>query len=101
LIFYTILLRIFCQNAVAVAEKLAIIFIILNNQAFGMIKHRYKQTGTEKLEFMLPSVDFSQIAKGIGANGYIIHNCQDLKNLDYEAIYNNSKPTTNCIGCGN
>jgi acetolactate synthase-1/2/3 large subunit len=81
------------ELAVAVAEKLPIIFIILNDRSFGMVKHRHKQTGTEKLEFILPSVDFSQIAKGMGANGYIIHNGQDLKNLDYEAIYNDSKPT--------
>lgn len=81
------------ELAVAVTEKLPIIFVILNDQSYGMVKHRHKQTGTELLEFGLPLVDFSQIAKAMGANGYIIHNSQDLKAIDYKAIYSNSKPT--------
>ena len=81
------------ELAVAVAEKLPIIFIILNDQSFGMVKHRHLQTGVEPLEFALPSVDFSQIARGMGANGYIIRNSQDLQGLDYEAIYRDGKPT--------
>ncbi|MCZ8025283.1 MAG: thiamine pyrophosphate-binding protein [Microcystis sp. LE19-10.1B] len=81
------------ELAVAVAEKLPIIFIILNDQSFGMVKHRHLQTGVEPLEFALPSVDFSQIARGMGANGYIIRNSQDLQELDYEAIYRDGKPT--------
>ncbi|WP_238707266.1 thiamine pyrophosphate-binding protein [Microcystis aeruginosa] len=81
------------ELAVAVAEKLPIIFIILNDQSFGMVKHRHLQTGVEPLEFALSSVDFSQIARGMGANGYIIRNSQDLQELDYEAIYRDTKPT--------
>lgn len=81
------------ELAVAVNEQLPIIFIILNDQSYGMVKHRHRQTGTESLAFSLPFVDFSQIAKGMGANGYIIQNSQDLKQLDYQAIYSDSKPT--------
>lgn len=81
------------ELAVAVSEKLPIVFIILNDQSFGMVKHRHRQTGTESLEFALPAVDFSQIAKAMGANGYIIRDSQDLKQLDYPAIYSDTKPT--------
>ena len=81
------------ELAIAVTEKLPVIFVVLNDQSFGMVKHRHRQTGTESLDFVLPLVDFSQIAKGMGANGYVIHNGKDLKNLDYKAIYNDSKPT--------
>lgn len=81
------------ELSVAVAEKLPIIFIILNDRSYGMVKHRHLQTGTEAIEFALPAIDFSLIAKGMGANGYIIRNNQDLTQLDYQAIYTHPGPT--------
>ena len=62
-------------------EKLPIIFVILNDKCYGMVKHRHRQTGKEPLEFTLPTVDFSLMAKAMGANSYIIRHAQDLENL--------------------
>ena len=81
------------ELAVAVVEKLPIIFVILNDKCYGMVKHRHRQTGKEPLEFTLPTVDFSLMAKAMGANSYIIRHAQDLEKLNFEAIYSYPGPT--------
>ncbi|MBF0352083.1 MAG: thiamine pyrophosphate-binding protein [SAR324 cluster bacterium] len=81
------------EITVAVAERLPVIFVILNDRSYGMVKHRHRQTGTESLEFALPPVDFSLMAKAMGAVGYSIHRPEDLEQLDYQAIYSHQGPT--------
>jgi acetolactate synthase-1/2/3 large subunit len=81
------------EITVAVAEQLPVIFIILNDQSYGMVKHRHRQTGTESLEFAIPPVDFSLMAKAVGAKGYSIRNAKDFEQLDLQEIYTNLGPT--------
>lgn len=81
------------ELAVAVSEQLPIVFVILNDQSYGMVKHRHRQTGTEPLQFTLPAVDFSLMAKAMGANGYKINSPQELQQLDYQAIFSYPGPT--------
>ncbi|GAA6621087.1 thiamine pyrophosphate-binding protein [Scytonema sp. NUACC26] len=81
------------ELAVAVSQQLPVIFVILNDRSYGMVKHRHRQTGKEPLEFALPSVDFSLIARAMGANGHTIRHSQDLEQLDYQAIYTHPGPT--------
>jgi len=81
------------EITVAVTERLPVIFVILNDQSYGMVKHRHRQTGGEPLEFALPPVDFSLMAKAVGAQGYTIRCPADLKNLDYDAISVHPGPT--------
>ena len=81
------------EITVAVAEQLSVIFIILNDQSYGMVKHRHRQTGTESLEFAIPPVDFSLMAKAMGAKGYSIRNAEDFEQLDLQKISTNLGPT--------
>ena len=81
------------EITVAVAEKLPVIYVILNDQSYGMVKQRHRQIVKESMEFSLPKVDFSLMAKAMGANGYNISTPEDFDKLDYQAICNSTGPT--------
>ncbi len=81
------------EITVAVAEQLPVIFIILNDQSYGMVKHRHRQTGVEALEFAIPPVNFALMAQAMGANGYNIRTAGDFEQLNLQEIYTNSGPT--------
>ncbi|MBP0019131.1 MAG: thiamine pyrophosphate-binding protein [Cyanobacteria bacterium SBLK] len=81
------------EITVAVAEQLPIIFIILNDRSYGMVKQRHRQVVKDGLGFAIPPVDFSLMAQAMGARGYSIHQPEDFQKLDYEEICNHSGPT--------
>ena len=80
------------ELTVAVAEKLNIIFVVLNDGALGMVKHGQHLTGAESIAFELPPVDFSAMAQAMGANGYQVKSLDDLVSLDMEAICQRGEP---------
>ncbi|MCI5166390.1 MAG: thiamine pyrophosphate-binding protein [Candidatus Electrothrix sp. GM3_4] len=81
------------EISVAVAEKLPVIFIILNDSSFGAVKHRNRQIGTLDLGFALPPTDFALMAEAVGAAGYAVHTPEDFAGLDFHNICTRSGPT--------
>lgn len=81
------------EITVAVAEQLPVIFIVLNDQSYGMVKHRHREVVDNPLEFDIPPVDFSLMAQAMGAQGYTIRSTADLEQLDYVALCSRSGPT--------
>jgi len=81
------------EITVAVAEQLPVIFVVLNDQALGMIKHGQRLSGAEPIGYELPAVDFAMIAKGMGAQAYTIRSVKDFQALDIDQICNANKPT--------
>lgn len=81
------------EITVAVVEKLPVIFIVLNDQALGMVKHGQRLGGGEPIAFELPPVDFALMATAMGAASETIHTIEELKALDIEAICQRSGPT--------
>jgi len=81
------------EITVAVGEKLPVIFIILNDACYGMVRQRHGQIGKAPIDVSIPPVDFSLMAKAVGANGYIISGPEDLEKLDFEAICSYPGPT--------
>jgi acetolactate synthase I/II/III large subunit len=81
------------ELTVAVAEKLTVIFVVLNDQSLGMVKHGQRLGGAEPVAFELPPVDFARVAQAMGAHGHNIHSTTDLENLDIEAICRRKGPT--------
>ena len=77
----------------AIEEKLTVVFVILNDSAYGMVKHGQKLTGAEPIAVDLPKVDFCAFAKSMGADAYLIESPEDLQNLDIKAICAKSGPT--------
>jgi len=81
------------EITVAVEHQLPVIYMILNDSCYGMLKHRHRQVVKDALEFKFSRVDFSMMAKAMGANGYRIRHIEELNQLDYEAICNRPGPT--------
>jgi acetolactate synthase-1/2/3 large subunit len=81
------------EISVAVAEGLTVIFVILNDQALGMVKHGQRLAGAEQIGFQLPATDFAAIARAMGADGHTIRSPEDMAALDIEAICRKKGPT--------
>jgi len=81
------------ELTVAVQHELPIIYVILNDQALGMVKHGQRLGGAEQIGYELPPVDFAGIARAVGAQAWTIRTPDDFKKLDFEAICNASVPT--------
>lgn len=81
------------EITVAVAEKLPMLFVILNDQALGMVKHGQRLGGAEQIGFELPPVDFAAMARAMGANAISLQSSQDFANLDLIELLKQEKPT--------
>jgi acetolactate synthase-1/2/3 large subunit len=81
------------EITVAVAERLTVVFVILNDHALGMVKHAQRIRRAEQTSFELPVVDFAMQARAYGAQGITIRSPQDLARLDIEAICQRAGPT--------
>jgi acetolactate synthase-1/2/3 large subunit len=81
------------EITVAVAERLPVIFVVLNDQAYGMIKHAHRLTGTENIDLSIPPVDFSMMAESVGAMAYTIRHDKDLAEVDFQAMCKRNGPT--------
>ncbi len=80
------------EITVAVAEKLPVVFVVLNDSALGMVKHGQQLGGGEPIGFQLPRVNFSQMAIAVGAKGYTISSHRELLEFNYEKLYQNEGP---------
>jgi acetolactate synthase I/II/III large subunit len=81
------------EITVAVAEKLPVIFVVQNDQAYGMIKHGHRLVGSEQVDFSISPVDFNMMAKSVGAQAYTIRDPKDFDQIDYQALCTHQGPT--------
>ena len=81
------------EISVAVAEQLNIIFVVLNDQALGMVKHGQRLAGAEQIGCELPPTDFAALARAMGAQGITIRSPADFTGLDINAILTRPGPT--------
>ena len=81
------------ELTVAIAEQLPVVFVILNDQALGMVKHGQRLTEAEPVGYEIPPVDFCQMAKAMGANAYTIKHPSDFDSVNFEVICSSTRPT--------
>ena len=81
------------EITVAVAEKIPVIFVVLNDSCLGMVKHGQKLGGGEPIAFQIPCVDFAAMAMSVGAKGYAINNTIELLEFDYAQLYQHEGPS--------
>lgn len=81
------------EISVAVAEKLSVIFVVLNDQSLGMVKHGQRLAGAERSGCDLPPTDFAALARALGAEAHTIRSTQDLTGLDIAAMCARKGPT--------
>ena len=71
---------------VALQEKLNIVFVILNDSEYGMVKHGQRLGSGEPIGYSLPKIDFVKWGKSMGIPGYRIHSPKDLEKLDISKV---------------
>jgi acetolactate synthase-1/2/3 large subunit len=81
------------EMSVAVAEKLSVIFVVLNDQSLGMVKHGQRLAGVEQIGCDLPPTDFAALARALGAEGITIRSPDDLSGLDVASMCARNGPT--------
>jgi len=81
------------ELSVAVAEKLPVIFVVLNDRSLGMVKHGQRLGGGEPVAFELPPVDFCMLARAMGAQAYCIRSPKDFAALDVGKLCRHTGPT--------
>jgi len=81
------------EITVAIQEKLPVVFVILNDSCYGMVRHGQKLTGAEPIGFDLPVIDFAAFARSMGAEGIVIESPEQLLALDVDAICKREGPT--------
>lgn len=81
------------EISVAVAEKQTIVFVVLNDQALGMVKHGQRLAGAEQIGSELPFTDFAALGRALGAQAFTITSPADLTDLDIEQICSRKGPT--------
>jgi acetolactate synthase-1/2/3 large subunit len=60
------------EITVAVEQRLPVIFVVLNDQAYGLIRHAHRIHGSEAVDFSIPQVDFAMMARSTGAQAHTI-----------------------------
>jgi acetolactate synthase-1/2/3 large subunit len=81
------------EITVAVEERLPVIFVLLNDHAYGMIRHGHRLAGTESVDFAIPPVDFCKMAEAVGATAHKIREPKDFEHIDYQALCRRNGPT--------
>ncbi len=81
------------EITVALERKLPVIFLVLNDSAYGMIKHGQRLGTAERFGWQIPVTDFAAMADAMGANGIVINTVADLEALDFDALFAMQKPT--------
>ncbi len=80
------------EITVAVEQQLPVIFVILNDNAYGMVKHGQRIGGAEEIGFELPAVDFAMMARAVGARGVTVKNAAALDALDIPSLLEDGGP---------
>ncbi|MDD2335518.1 MAG: thiamine pyrophosphate-binding protein [Geobacteraceae bacterium] len=81
------------EITVAVERKLPVLFVVLDDQAYGLIRHGHRVTGSENVEYRIPQVDFAMMARATGAEAHTIREVRDFDRIDWQALALRQGPT--------
>ena len=81
------------EISTALDEKLPVIFVVLNDSSFGMVRHGQALRGARDVGNELPPVDFKRFAEAMGVEAFTIRTLADLKRLDFETLGHKAGPT--------
>lgn len=80
------------EIAVACAEGLPTVFVILNDSVYGMVMHGQRLAEAEPIGFELPVVDFRKMAESMGVRGYLIRSPEDFEEIDFNRVLTQPGP---------
>jgi acetolactate synthase-1/2/3 large subunit len=77
----------------AVDEKLPVVFVILNDHAYGMVMHGQRLAGAEPIAYELTRVDFRRMAEAMGIVAHVVDSPSDFEQIDFGAMLARNGPT--------
>jgi acetolactate synthase-1/2/3 large subunit len=81
------------EMSVAVAARRAVVFVVLNDGALGMVRHGQRLAQAEQVGCALPPTDFAALARALGAYAHVIRTPEDFEALDFADICARPGPT--------
>lgn len=76
----------------ALMHELPIVYMILNDQALGTVKHGQRLAGAERIGFELPAIDYAAMARAMGIRSHIVYSADDLTDIDIPGILRRRAP---------
>lgn len=70
----------------AIMHELNVIFIVLNDQVLGTVKHGQRLARAEPIGYNLPPVDYAALARAMGVKGYTVRSPQDFLDIDIRQV---------------
>lgn len=80
------------EITVAKAMNLPVIYVVLNDQALGMVKHGQQLAQAEQIGVELPEVDYAAMARAMGIDAYSVRCWEDMLDLKKDGVLNVTKP---------
>lgn len=80
------------ELSTAVERRTGVVFFILADQALGMVMHGQRMGHAERIAHELPPVDFSMLARAVGARAYRASSVAELQAIDWREVFDNSGP---------
>lgn len=77
----------------AAEEKLPVVFVLLNDHAYGMVMHGQRLAGAEPTAYELTHVDFRRMAESMGVPGHVVESPSDFDRIDFGAMLERRGPT--------
>lgn len=81
------------EITVAMSQKLTVVFVILNDQALGTVKHGQRLGDGESIGHELPAINYADLAKAMGIPGHVIKSPQDIAAISMRSICKHQGPT--------
>ncbi len=81
------------EITVAAEHHLPVIFIVLNDAAYGMVMHGQQLGGAEPVGWQLLSIDYAAIAAAMGIHNIVIEHADDLTKLNFDELTQRRGPT--------
>ncbi|MEE4291120.1 MAG: thiamine pyrophosphate-binding protein [Cycloclasticus sp.] len=81
------------EITVALQEKLNVIFLIMNDQHLGMVKHGQRLNKSADIANKLPNISYALMASAMGIMSQTIETADDLLSLDIDKMCNRNGPT--------
>jgi acetolactate synthase-1/2/3 large subunit len=81
------------EITVAVERQLPVLFVVLNDRGYGLIRHGHRIAGKEDVDFSIPPVDFAMMGRAAGAEAFTIRSMKDFDALDWQALADRQGPT--------
>ena len=80
------------EISVAKEHQLNILFVVLNNQSLGTVKHGQRLQGVEPTACELPAVNFAALATAMNIEAYRISSMDQLNTLGVQALFERPGP---------